>query len=890
MSRVGAIALALVAGTAAACAMPFGSGTEQSGTTGGSAAFREEDMVRTTLDNGLKVVLVEDHSAPVVALNVWVRTGSADEYESESGMAHVFEHMLFKGTEQRAVGEIARTVEAAGGNINAFTSLDMTVYHITMASRDIDVGIDVLADAIQNSAFDAEELDREKQVILEEIRRGEDSPGRVLFQALFDLMYEVHPYRRAVIGTPDHVLSFTRDGMVDFHSRWYVPNNMTFVAVGDFDSDATLARIEEAFAQAESRSDLAHPREPETPQSAPRATVVRRDFQQTLVGVAWPITSFGDERTAYLDLLAMVLGSGETSRLYRHVKDRARLVHAISASAYTPLDPGVFFIDLTLEPDKIEDALAATLDEVERMRAFGPSELELERARVNLLAGEVHEKETVQGQARKFGYYETLAGGLEEEAEYLERVRRATPQDLQRVAVEFLVPERANAVALLPEGERTDFDAAGLLAAVKSAEQPVPVATGTEIHPGIFRYELPNGLTVLIKRNTAVPLVSLRLATLGGLLAETAETQGLSSFLARMVEKGTEARSAAQIAAEVEGIAGDFSGFSGRNTFGLTASFLTESLDTGLELFADVLLHPSFPPDEIKKLKEERLAAIKRHEDNLASKSFDLFNEALYPDHPYRFASIGTEETISGLERDALVTYYERFSVPSNSVLAVVGDVEPDALIQALAAHLGDWTGPAQVDLPDRPAPTPPEKLRKISVEKQKQQVHIVMGFLGLPLGDPDAPALDVMTQILSGQGGRLFLELRDKKSLAYSVGAFSFEGVDPGAFGVYIASSPDKLDESMAGLDRELRELLDEPIRPDELDRARAYLIGTQAVSLQRYSAQAAQLALDQLYGLGATYHLEYGKRIEAVSIEDVRRVAERIILIDRPAMGLVK
>ncbi len=856
--------------------------------TAGTPARVEENIVHTTLDNGLNVIVAADRSAPVVALMVWVRTGSADEKPEEAGMAHVFEHMLFKGTERRAVGEIASSVEAAGGNINAFTSFDMTVYHITMASRDASVGIDVLSDAIRNSTFDPDELSKETEVILEEIRRGDDNPGRVLFQEMLDLGYKRHPYRLPVIGTKESVVAFGRDDLLAFYRHWYVPNNMTFVVVGDVDRAAVVQQIRQAFDDAPARPDLAHPREPEPERSAPAARVVRRPFQQTLIGVTYPGSAFADADTPYLDLLAIVLGAGDSSRLYRNVQDQQRLVHTVSASAYTPRDPGIFYVDAALDPERIESALRAIGGEIQRLRAFGPSEVELERARINLLSSEVHEKETVQGQARKLGYYETLAGGLEAEKVYLERIRSATPEDLKRVAVRYLVPERASVVALLPEGTREELDEAALLEAYQAPERQS--AQGTELPGGIHSYRLPNGLRVLVKPSHSVPLVSMRLAFLGGQLAESEETQGISSFLAEMLERGTESRSSAQISAEVEGIAGEISGFSGRNTFGFTASFLRESLDTGLELFADLVLHPSFPAEEIEKLEQEWLAAIVRREDNLASKAFDLFAEALYPNHPYRFPTIGTEKSIRALERQTLVDYYESLAAPSNGVLAIVGDVEPDAAVEAIASLLSGWSGADVVELPVRAIPEPPTEPREIAIDKHKQQVHIVMGFRGLALGDPDQEALDVLTQILSGQGGRLFMELRDRRSLAYSVTAFSIEGVDPGSFGVYIASAPDKLEESLEGLRTELERLLADDITPAEVERAKAYLIGTEAVSLQRFGAQASLLALDELYGLGASHYLDYADRIEAVGVADLRRVAERLILLDRPVVAMVR
>ncbi|MBW2281612.1 MAG: insulinase family protein [Deltaproteobacteria bacterium] len=866
----------------AGCTIPQALGTRDEA--------QQEGMVRKTLGNGMKVVLVEDHASPVVALNVWVRTGSADEQPGEFGMAHVFEHMLFKGTERRAVGEIARTVESAGGNINAFTSFDMTVYHITMASRDADEGVDVLADAVWHSTFDPAELTKEMEVVVEEINRSEDSPNRVHSQALFALAYSSHPYGRPVIGTEESVRSFSREQMLDFHARWYVPNNMTFVAVGDFDSAAMMKQVEAVFGDATPRKDLAHPRTAEPVQTAARASAVRGPFQQTQLGIVWPITGFTDDDTAYLDLLAMVLGAGESSRLYQTVKDRERLVYQISASAYTPRDSGLFFVDAVLEPKQIEPALASIDAQVRRLAATAPSGAELERARVNLLAHEVHEKETMQGQARKYGYYETLGSGLEQEQEYLDRVRAASPEDVRRVAEKYLRPERANVAVLMPDAARPELDDAALLASLSSEPATAVTAKREELRDGIVRYRLPNGLRVVVKPANSIPLVSMRLSFLGGQLVESEADQGISAFFADMLDRGTEMRSASQFSAEIEGIAGSVEGFAGRNSFGLTGEFLGDSLDTGLDLFVDALLHPAFDPEQIEKRRADRLAAIERREDALAQKAFELFAREMYPNHPYRFLSIGTTETVSKLGADDFRAYAEKWMHPSNAVLGIVGDVDPDAIVADLAERLVDWTGPEKVVLPERDLPEPAAEPRLASLKKEKQQVHVVMGFLALTLADPDLPALDVLTQMLSGQGGRLFLELRDKRSLAYSVTAFSIEGLDPGSFGVYIASAPDKLDEARDGLTRELQRVLDGPIAEYELDRARNYLMGSNAVGLQRYATQASLLSLDELYGLEATHYLDYAERIAAVTLEDVERVARRLIRLDAPVVAVVE
>jgi len=694
-----------------------------------------------------------------------------------------------------------------------------------------------------------------------------------------------------VIGTQESVRSFTREGLLEFYHHWYVPNNMTFVAVGDFQSAAVLEQVKKSFEGAVPRADLAHPRAPEPEQTEPRAAVVKSDFEQSLLGVAWKITGFGSPETPYLDLLAMVLGGGDSSRLYHEVKDRQQLVHGIHASSYTPLDPGLFFVDAELDAPNLDASVVAIGEQVRRIREFGPSETELERARTNLLASQVHERETMEGQAQKYGYFELLAGGLEAEKRYLDQVRRATKADLQRVAQQYLVPERATVVALLAKDADGATSDAKLLSALRrgAGSETAPLAAKT-LRDGIREYTLPNGLRVLVKANHSVPLVSMRLAFRGGLLAESENTEGITSFVSEMLSKGTTGRSAAQLAADVENIAGDLSGFAGRNSFGLSGDFLSESLDTGLDLYADVLLHPAFAEDEIEKLRVERRAALRRREDNLGTKAFELFQKELYPSHPYRFSSLGTLESLGKIDRAALTSYWARFAQPSNAVLGVVGDVDPDRFVAALAARLAEWKGTGAVALPARIPPTAPGKPREASLIKKKNQSHIVYGFLALSIEDPDLAALDVLTQVLGGQGGRLFVELRDRQSLAYSVTAFEMEGIDPGTFAVYMAGAPAKLDESLAGIRAELAKVVNEPVGDEELSRAKGYLIGTQAVSLQRYGGQAMLLSLDELYGLGATHHLEYASRISAVSAADVQRVAKRVIRLDAPVVAIIR
>jgi len=301
-------------------------------------------------------------------------------------------------------------------------------------------------------------------------------------------------------------------------------------------------------------------------------------------------------------------------------------------------------------------------------------------------------------------------------------------------------------------------------------------------------------------------------------------------------------------------------------------------LDKGMGLLADVLMNPTFPDTEIAKLRADTLAAIQRQEDNLSSYTFKLLYKELFHAHPYGMPVIGTKETVSALTRDDLIRHHQTFFVPERMVLTVVGDVDTDKVYEKVKALFGEFKTAAA------PLPAPPVEAHKTSIEKtgaikEREQTHVGIAFLGTTIGDDDSFALRVMTEVLSGQGGRLFLELRDKKSLAYSVSAFSREGVDPGIVGAYIASAPGKKDEAVAGILKELERMLNEPVSAEELNRAKRSIIGNYEIGLQEVSSQATDMANNELYGLGYDFSLVYPEKIDAVTAQDIMRVAKKYL-----------
>lgn len=841
-------------------------------------------LLKTTLDNGLTVILEENHSAPVVAMQMWVKVGGADETDDESGLAHTLEHMIFKGTTKRDVGEIAIEIESMGGDINAWTSYDQTVYHIVVASRFYKEGLDVLADAIQNSIFDPQELETEKMVVLEELKRSEDSPSRKLGKKLMGMAYTTHPYTRPVIGLKETVQSLDREKTFDFYKRWYVPNNMTVVISGDFDNETFFPIVKEAFNDF-SRGPDPHlvQRAKEPVQEEMKTVFLSDDVQETHLEFAFHIPGLNHKDVYAIDVLSTILGQGRSSRLYRKVKAEQELVRSISTYAMTPKDPGLFFISANLEAENLEKAFKASIEELERIKSEGVTEEELKRTKLNLESDFIYQRETIQGRARQLGYYETVAGGLSFEKKYIQGINKVISKDIKRVAKKYFKATNLTLGILVPKSKEVYLD--------KNKYEKTASLLGDNLKAKdhITKKVLENGITLLIKENHNNPTISFYGVFQGALLSEDDKNNGITNFIARLMNKGTGKRTAEEIAEIVESMAGGLSGFSGRNTFGVSGRFLSRFFEEGIDIFSDVLLNPSFDNEELEKTRKDILLDIKSEEDSLSRTVFNLLDKTLYKKHPYRMNPLGTEETVSKLSRKDLVKHYKKLAIPQNLVLAVVGDVATDEVEEIVNELFGRLKKgkPLKFDIPQE---RKTKKLKMAEVIREKEQTHIAMAFLSSPINSPDRYSMDVLANVLSTQGGRLFVELRDKQGLAYVVSAFSREGIGTGAFIVYMATSPENLGRSLKGIKEVLKGVISKKITEKELQKSKRHLIGGYEIGLQRNSSQASDMALNEILKLGYDEFKRYPDKISEVTREDVQRVAKKYLDLDAHILAIVR
>ncbi|MFQ5480340.1 MAG: M16 family metallopeptidase [Thermodesulfobacteriota bacterium] len=852
-------------------------------------SFAELKTVREVLPNGMVVLVQEAHSAPVAALQIWVRTGSADEDPERGGISHVFEHMLFKGTARRQVGEMASLVESLGGNINAYTSFDNTVYHLVVPSEHFSTGLDLLGDAVQNSAFDPGELDKELKVVLEEIRMNEDSPMRTLYKNIFADAYKVHPYGRPVIGKSEVVAKFTRDYIVDVFKTYYRPENMTLVVAGDVSADEVVKEASMIF-KGFKRGTLKRRKRPAEPaQRGVRASVTTQDINETYLGMAFHIPEMKNKDTYAIDVASNILSGGVSSRLYKALKIKTHLVHSISAYSMSLKDPGLFFITAGLDSKNVTEATKRIIEVISKLGIEGPDSDELQRAKVSISANFIYSRQTMQGRAQDLGYNETIAGDYTFSEKYLSAIKAITKADVKEVMQKYFTEDNISVAAVTPEKEDERLTKEAVTEFVQEAYQETSRLTKKiQKAPEVKKVLLENGITLIVKNIPANPSVSFYATFPGGLIAEDSENNGIGSFTASMLTRGTTTYSREELAKEVEGLAGSIGGFSARNSSGATATFLSSDFDKGLSLFADVLLNPTFPDVEIKRLRKDVLAAIKKQEDNIPSYTFKLFLKSLYKDHPYGMPVIGRNESIQKLKRADLENHYKKLFVPKRMILVIAGDVDVEYGIARARKVFGGFKRTS----PGIKAPVKPEKptdIRRTGAVRDKAQTNVGLGFMATTIGSPDSYPLAVVSEILSGQGGRLFINLRDKKALAYSVSAFLRGGIDPGFFALYIASAPEKKEEALQGLLNELKIIQSELVTKKELTRARNYITGSYEIGLQTPSSQAANLANNELFGLGYDFSKKYIKLIQAVTREDVLRVAKKYLDLNAYTISVV-
>ncbi|HLJ12327.1 MAG TPA: pitrilysin family protein, partial [Planctomycetaceae bacterium] len=769
---------------------------------------------------------------------------------------------------RRTYDQIREILDSLGGHTNAYTSESVTTFYIDCPASGVSLAIELIADNMQNSTIPENEYTREMGVVQRELKMGEADRASVLYDAMKQLIYIEHPIRHPTIGYLAVVQQIKREEVIAFYKNRYVPQNMTFVVAGDVKTDDVLDTVLTLFKNFQRTTErfVTLPAEPE--QASPRSTQIEMEGGTTHFALAWPTVPLQDPDLYPLDVASFILTHGDTARLVRRLQIEQPLAISVASTSYTPgFVKGWFEVLAECEPKQVDVVRKIIFEEIERLKTAEVSAEELAKAKRQKAAEHVFQQQTVESQAEMLSESYRSTGDPLFDAHYVEEIQKVTGQQVLEAARKYFVPHRLNSVSIVPLGTRAGQ---GGGSSEKEAETP------------ITKKQLANGLTVLLKKQTALPLVTIQAYVKAGTVADTAETSGLASLTTEMLEKGTKKFSVEEIAGYFDSIGGSLGLGSQTNTSYVQAAVLKEDAATALEYVYEVLFEPTFPADEFANVREIRLGRIAGREADPRAEIMDFWAKLLPAGSPYSRIPLGNARTVAKLTPAECQKLHKRFFVPNNMVLSVFGDVDPEATLAEIETKFGSVQKSADFKWPEfSPSQTPlPADVVKHLENQKKDTAMVLIAFPTVAVSDERTrSALDVLDAVLTGggaAGGRLHEELRGQQ-LVYYVFGIQMSGFAPGYFVFLAQTSPESLTEVVSRIRAGLDKIRREGIPSDEFDKAKEKLIVGHAMRNTTPAEKAFEASIDELYGLGFDYEKSFAKRIGKVRVDDVVAVVKR-------------
>ncbi|GAA5481752.1 M16 family metallopeptidase [Haloferula sargassicola] len=812
-----------------------------------------------TLPNGLTLILDPSPAAPVVSAQVWVETGSIHEDQLlGTGLSHFLEHMVFKGGGNFGPAELAGTVQGAGGHWNAYTTFERTVYYIDGPASGLDAFLEVLAAMVFHPHLPESEFEKEKDVIRREIDMGLDDPDDRGHRLLFETAYSHDARRQPVIGHRELFDRIQYDDLRRYHATRYTPNRCCLCLAGDFDPALVREKIDTLFGSLP-RGMACEPSPPAEPdQLSPRVGRDTFAIPATRLTLAWKTPPAGHPDQPALDLAAAVLGKGRSARLYRALREDRPLALEISAWSWSPASgDGLFAVSAEVLPEKRDELLAG----IRRLLADFPDtklRKDLDKARRQIASAQFKTLATVSGRATDLASNWHQARDLDFTRHYLQELDRVTPDDVRR-AIRHLLETPEILVFLDPE----------------DAPAPAAVRTATPAVHEVETFTLPNGATLSLLPDPRVPLISLQAAIRCGAPAETPATAGINRLFAASLPHGTQRHSGAELAGLLESLGASFGASAGNNSVIAQLSGLSGDLATLVPLFGEILGSPALPADAIERERASQLASLREMLEDPLSLAFRELRPLVFGGSGYGLHSLGSEESLAGLDRLTLAAHHSLHVRGPNLALALAGDFDPAEARALLTAAFETLPGgeawlPAASEIPD-----PAERVHRLD----KKQAVLALGFRGCAALDDDRHALRFLQEWCSDMAGPLFTRIREDLGLAYRVGATQFHGFDTGLFAFYLATDPSQLDLARRELLGEIEKLAHHGIPAEAFERVRATVLSATALDQQSPGSIARHAAVDTLFGLPATHHRELTALYQSITAEQVREVAARLL-----------
>ena len=837
------------------------------------------DTMLVRLKNGLTVYIIRDSRFPLVCTRLFVGTGSANETAEQAGISHVLEHMVFKGTEKRPKGQVARDVESLGGYLNAATSFDKTWFITDMPAKHWKTGMDVVKDMAFHPSLDPAELEAEKDVIVSELKGGDDTPTRRLFEDLQVAGLAHTVYGRPIIGFEKTIRAVTADDLRAYIRTWYQPQNMMLLVAGDIDPKAVLAHAEELFGDLKNDTILPEPAPVQLEGAAggPRVEVTYGPWNKVYLGIALPAPALGDQRSIDLDVLAYALGGDGTSQFYRKYRYEKQLVDSISVGNMSLNRAGLFYMVAQLDADKVEPFWQEFTRDLAALDAGKITPDVIERARFNYEDGMDRASETLDGLTSWKATVQFELGGPQGEANHalaaVDSARLRQAQDLwlrpDQVRVRVLAPEKAK----LPD-----------LDAILQHNWPAPAVERQKAAAAAEKVgkreivDLGQGRTVILQPDRTIPYVSLEILRPGGNALLKPADQGLAQLTAATLTDGCGTRDLDAMERFVAERAASLSASAGVQSFTVSLTGPARFNADYFALLGDLLHKPTFAEKDVRRQADTLKAALVRRQDNPMSFMGSKINGFLFPGgQPYGFDGLGTAENQDRFGPGDVQAFWKQQNAQP-WILSVAGDFDREKVL-AFARSLPVPTAPA-VDVPQ---PTWGADKRLPLSLPGRQQAHLLLAFHAVPLDHPDAPALMLLESVLSGQSGLLFNKLRDEQGLGYTVTAFYRSLPEAGFMAFYIGTTPRNLDVARQGFSGIIKDIKTDLLPAELLAKGLNRMEGSYYRGRQSLGARADEAASERLLGQPQDFQKRLLEKAAKVTPEQLREVARKYLLVDK-------
>lgn len=879
------------------------------------------------LANGLTVLLKENHAAPVFTAQIWFKVGSRNEHTGITGISHMLEHMLFNSSKNYKKGEITRIIRERGGIENAATWTDFTYYWQLLSSEHLELSLKTLAERVGNALLLEDEFQKERTVVLSELEGKQNDPDWLLYESLWATAFMAHPYQWPTIGWQSDVQNIDISQLRTYYKTYYHPNNATLVLVGDFNTDNALQLVKKYFG-GKPAGKLPRPvYTTEPPQRGRRTVEVRREGNAERVELGYHIPSLTDEDTYPLMVLDQVMSGGKSSRLYQALVE-TQLATSAWSNAGSRRDPALFMFGATARQGVTAEALEkAILEQIEKIKAAPPTAEEMQAAKNQLEAYFVFQNDSVSDQGEQLGYYNTLATWQYGE-NIIPKIKAVTPEQVQAVAQKYFTDDNLTVGRFIPvnQARQQATNGAGPLHTAKSREQKtgsseslflgnapktsylgqsnlstelkrVPRQVGasaasatsksqssTLIRP--HREVLPNGITVIVHENHSNPTVAIAGNLKAGSYFDPPGKKGVASLTANMLSRGTNKRTALEIAREIDFVGATIGTSAGVESADFNARALKKDLPLVMDILSDELRNANFPQDQFERAKGEMLSNLEQSKELPEARAFRAFYNSVFPaGHPYHELTFEQAQAeLQAITRDDLVSFHKKYYRPDTMIIVIAGDVTAAEAIDLVKRYFGDWqaSGPKpEINIPN--IEPQKEPVRIVIPMADKSEVNVVFGHaLGVRRSDPDFYAVRIMNQILGGAGALASLlgeDIRERQGLAYDVYSTFDATLGAGPWYAALGTNPKNADKAIESLKRDIQEFKTKGATKRQYEQAREFIIGVFPIALETNAGIARMLLNAEFYGLGMDYLANYAKIYRSVTLEQVNAAARKYL-----------